>query len=108
MKAIAIAGIVLLVVLACVIDIRCSIAKDAGAATEIRRIRGEMAAGAKAEAQQREENLELQIRMLRDRARALNRKGKAAEARQVTAEVIRLSNILEAERARDAAKEAGE
>ena len=48
MKAIAIAGIVLLVVLACVIDIRCSIAKDAGAATEIRRIRGEMAAGAKA------------------------------------------------------------
>ena len=98
MKAIAIAGIVLLVVLACVIDIRCSIAKDAGA----------MAAGAKAEAQQREENLELQIRMLRDRARALNRKGKAAEARQVTAEVIRLSNILEAERARDAAKEAGE
>ena len=108
MKAIAIAGIVLLVVLACVIDIRCSIAKDAGAATEIRRIRGEMAAGAKAEAQQLEENLELQIRMLRDRARALNRKGKAAEARQVTAEVIRLSNILEAERARDAAKEAGE
>lgn len=108
MKTIAIAGVVLLVILVCAVDIRCSIAKDAGAATEIKRIRGEMAAGAKAEAQQREENLELQIRMLRDRARSLNRKGRTAEARQVTAEVIRLSNILEAERAKDASREGKE
>lgn len=105
MKTLVIAAILLLVAAVCVIDVRCSMAKDSGRPTEISRIRGEMAAGAKADAQQREEGLELQIRMLRDRARSLNRKGKAAEARQVSAEIIRLTNMLEAERAKDAARE---
>jgi len=105
MKAIVIATLVLLAIIACAIDIHCSNEKDSGLHSEISRIKGELAAGAKADAQQRIENLELQVRMLRDRARALNRKGKAAEARQVTAEVVRLNGILEAERAREAQRE---
>ncbi len=107
MKAIVIAALVLLAIIACAIDIHCSNAKDSGLHTEISRIKGEMAAGAKADAQQRIENLELQVRMLRDRARALNKKGKSAEARQVTAEIVRLNAVLEAERARQAQREEG-
>lgn len=84
-----------LVALLCVLDVRCSIEKDRGRATELNRVRGELAAGAQADRQRLAEGIELQIRMLRARARKLNEDGDSEEARRVTAEVIRLTGELE-------------
>ncbi len=95
MKAIVIIVGIILVVVACIVDIRCSMERDRGHATEISRVRGEIDAGAKARMQQRREGLELQIRALRLQARRLNKEGRDVESRRLTAEIIRLNSELE-------------
>ena len=97
-KVIVVFVVLLLVVVFCAIDIHCSTLRDKGRTTEISRIRGEVAAGHKQEKMTREEGVEIQIRMLRARVRKLKKEGKTAEARQVTNEIIRLTNLLEAMR----------
>ena len=97
-KVIVVFAVLLLVVAFCAIDIHCSTQRDKGRPTDISRIRGEMAAGHAQEKMTREESLEAQIRMLRARVRKLKKEGKTTEARQVTNEIIRLTNLLEAMR----------
>ena len=97
-KSLVVFAVIILVVAVCAIDIHCSTLRDKGRPTEISRIRGEMAAGHEQEKMTREEGIEMQIRMLRARVRKLKKEGKTAEARQVTNEIIRLTNLLEAMR----------
>ncbi len=97
-RGLVIAIAVIFVLVLCISDVCCSIMCDKGKPTDIARIRGEIAAGREAEKQQWQEGLEVQIRGLRQQARKLNREGKTVEARQVTAEIIRLNNMLEASR----------
>ena len=100
-KSLVVFAVIILVVAVCAIDIHCSTLRDKGRPTEISRIRGELEAGRAQEKMTREEGIAVQIRMLRARVRKLKKEGKTAEARQVTNEIIRLTNLLEAMRSSD-------
>ena len=98
MRTVVIISAFVLVVAVCTVDVCCSMAKDRERTTVFKRIKGEVAAGRQQEAQDRAEGLERQIRAMRLRARKLNAEGRAAEARRLSAEIIRLSNQLDAMR----------
>ena len=85
-------SVILVVILICVIDLRCSCARDERARREntpqfgaIAHVKEEMAAGKQAWAQQREEQLNEQLRTLRVMAKRFVEKGENTRARATIA-----------------------
>ncbi|MDO5318450.1 MAG: hypothetical protein Q4G65_07495 [bacterium] len=102
-------SIIFVVILLCVIDLRCSSARDERARREnapqfgaIAHVKEEMAAGKQAWAQQREEQLNEQLRMLRVMTKRFAEKGENTRARAT----IALIQEIEQEKRRRAEKSA--
>ena len=95
MRILIISLVLVLVAALCALDIRCSMEKDRGRPTTVARVRSEMGAAAKAQEEDRVQSLERQIRGLRVKVRKLNAEGRKVEARQLTSEIIRLSEAVE-------------
>ena len=104
-------SVILVVILVCVIDLRCSSVRDERARREnmpqfgaIAHVKEEMAAGKQAWAQQREEQLNEQLRMLRVMAKRFAEKGENTRARAT----IALIQEIEQEKRRRMGKSAEE
>ncbi len=97
------------VILLCILDLKCSFARDERARNEkvpqsgaLARVKGEMAAGKEAWNQMREEQLNEQLRTFRVMARRFAEAGQYAQARAAISMILE----IEREKSRRAAKDA--